>query len=121
MSCWGRQGHRPAPPGMRCVTSGISGRIGGPDAVGGDLARIAGTQSAQRAFDGARPAGRPPVPASCYSGARQKEFLMKKAMLAAVSAMTAISFSLVSVSAEAQYRDRDRDGRQWRSDRNDRA
>lgn len=47
---------------------------------------------------------------------------MKKAMLAAVSAMTAISFSLVSVSAEAQYRERDRDGRHWdRSDRHDRS
>ncbi len=42
---------------------------------------------------------------------------MKKAMLATVSAVTAISFSLAAVPVEAQYRDRDR----WeRSDRSDR-
>ncbi|MDB5726009.1 MAG: hypothetical protein JWQ16_2763 [Novosphingobium sp.] len=47
---------------------------------------------------------------------------MKKAMLAAVSAVTAMSFALVSISAEAQNRDRDRDGRRWdRSDRHDRG
>jgi Ni/Co efflux regulator RcnB len=45
---------------------------------------------------------------------------MKKAMLAAVSAVTAISFSLAAVPAEAQYRDGHRDGNRWdRSDRHD--
>lgn len=42
---------------------------------------------------------------------------MKKAILSAVSALTAISFSLAAVPAEAQYRHHDR----WdRSDRHDR-
>lgn len=41
---------------------------------------------------------------------------MKKAILAAVSAVTAITFSLASVPAEAQYRD----GNRWdRSDRHE--
>jgi Ni/Co efflux regulator RcnB len=45
---------------------------------------------------------------------------MKKAMLAAVSAVTAISFSLAAVPVEAQHRDRDRWERSERSERSDR-
>jgi Ni/Co efflux regulator RcnB len=45
---------------------------------------------------------------------------MKKAMLAAVSAVTAMSFALAAVPAEAQHRDRDRDRGGWNNgDRHD--